>query len=399
MAHAATAQSVHPSCDPEELVARAAALVPVLRERAGQATAARCLPAETIEDFQRLELARCLQPVRFGGYGSDYRVFNRMVRALAQGCGSTAWVCGVYGEHNWLIGMFPEEAQHAVWDENPRALTASAFTPTGRAERVPGGFRISGRWPYSSGCDHAHWILIGAFVDGSGDPPEERVFLVPMQGATILDDWNVLGLAATGSRSVVFSETFVPAAHTLTPYDMKSGKVPGAALHPGYPLYGAPRSLFSTFSLASVPVGLAERAVEDFVSLTRERLSRGTRVAELETMQLTVAEAAARAETAAMLVENTCARNHAALVAGEDLTMERVAWSKRNSAHATRLALEAVTMLFHAAGTSALSCDHPLHALYCDTTAGAAHLALTWNRNARPYGQSRLGIPIDFDVL
>jgi alkylation response protein AidB-like acyl-CoA dehydrogenase len=399
MSPVAAAQSINRVRDPAELIDRAASLVPALRERAAKAAADRKLPDATIDDFQRLELARCLQPERFGGYGSDYRVFTRIIRTLAQGCGSTAWVCGVFGEHNWLIGMFPEEAQRAVWDENPRALTASSFTPTGKAVAVPGGFQISGRWTYSSGCDHAQWALLGAFVEGSGEPPQERVFLVPMEGTTILDDWHVLGLAGTGSKSIVFAETFVPATRSLTPLEMKTGKVPGAALHPGYPLYGAPRSLFSTYSLSCVPVGLAERAVKEFVGLTRDRMSRGTRVAELESMQLTVAEATARAETAAMLVETTCERNHAALVAGEDLTMERVAWSKRNSAYATRLALEAVSAIFHAAGTSALSCDHPLQALYCDTTAGAAHLALTWNRNARPYGQSRLGIPIDFDVL
>ncbi len=114
------------------------ALVPALRERAAEAAAERRLPDATIADFQRLELARCLQPVMFGGYGSDYRVFTRIIRTLAQGCGSTAWVYAVFGEHNWLIGMFPEEAQHAVWGENPRALTASSFTPTGEAVTVRG---------------------------------------------------------------------------------------------------------------------------------------------------------------------------------------------------------------------------------------------------------------------
>jgi 3-hydroxy-9,10-secoandrosta-1,3,5(10)-triene-9,17-dione monooxygenase len=381
----------------EELVARARSLVPTLRERAARATAERRLPDATIAEMQRLELVRCLQPVMFGGYGSDYRVFTRVIRTLAQGCGSTAWVYGVFGEHNWLIGMFPEEAQRAVWGENPRALTASSFTPTGDCATVPGGFRLAGKWSFASGCDHAHWLLLGAFVDG--DPAQERVFLVPMRAATVVDDWNVLGLAGTGSKTVMLRDVVVPAAHSLTPREMKAGTAPGAALHQGYPLYGAPRSLFSTFSLSSVPVGLAERAVEEFVAATRSRVSRGTRMAEVESMQVTVAEASARVEAAVAMVEATCARGHAAITAGETITTELVAWSKRNSAYATRLALEAVNAIFHVAGAGALRHDHPLQALFCDVNAGAAHLSLTWSRNARPYGQSRLGFPLDFEML
>jgi alkylation response protein AidB-like acyl-CoA dehydrogenase len=371
--------------------------VPALRERAAEAAAERRLPDATIADFQRLELARCLQPPMFGGYGSDYRVFTRIIRTLAQGCGSTAWVYAVFGEHNWLIGMFPEEAQRAVWGENPRALTASSFTPTGEAVTVAGGFRLAGKWSFASGCDHAHWLMLGAFVDS--DPAQERVFLVPMRAATVIDDWSVLGLSGTGSKSVVLRDIVVPAAHSLTPREMKAGTAPGAALHKGFPLYGTPRSLLSTFSLSSVPVGLAERAVEDFIAATRSRVSRGTRMAEVESMQLTVAEASARVEAAVAMVEATCARGYAALVAGEEITTELVAWSKRNSAYATRLALEAVSAIFHAAGASALRRDHPLQALFCDVTAGAAHLSLSWSRNARPYGQSRLGFPLDFGDL
>ncbi|MCC6778056.1 MAG: hypothetical protein IT537_15700 [Hyphomicrobiales bacterium] len=381
----------------EELVERARAMVPALRERARRATAERRLPDVTIAEMQELELARCLQPVMFGGYASDYRVFTRVIRTLAQGCGSTAWVYGVFGEHNWLIGMYPEEAQHAVWGDNPRVLTASSFTPTGTCTTVPGGFRLSGRWSFASGCDHAHWLLLGAFVDG--DPTQERVFLVPMRAATIVDDWNVLGLAGTGSKTVVLRDVMVPAAHSLTPREMKAGTAPGAALHRGYPLYAAPRSLFSTFSLSSVPVGLAERAVEEFVAATRERVSRGTRMAEVESMQVTLAEASAKVEAAVAMVETTCARGYAAMMGAEAMTTELAAWSKRNSAYATRLALEAVSSIFNVAGAGALRLDHPLQALFCDVNAGAAHLSLTFSRNVRPYGQSRLGFPLEFAEL
>src|SRR5437763_1766949 len=96
----------------DALIDGARSLIPALRERSAEAQAARKLPASTIADYKRLELMRCLQPTMFGGYGSDYRVFSKIVRTLAQGCGSSAWVACVHGEHSWVIGSFPEEAQH-----------------------------------------------------------------------------------------------------------------------------------------------------------------------------------------------------------------------------------------------------------------------------------------------
>src|SRR6187397_1640253 len=116
---------------PEILIERARSLVPVLRQRSAQATAERKLPQETIDDFRRLGLTRCLQPRMFGGYGSDYRVFSRMLRTLAQGCGSSAWVAAVHGEHNWVIGNYPEEAQREVWGSNPHAVASASVAPNG----------------------------------------------------------------------------------------------------------------------------------------------------------------------------------------------------------------------------------------------------------------------------
>ncbi len=97
-----------PPWDAEILIERARSLVPALRERSKETNALRKLPQETIDDFRRLELTRCLQPAMFGGYASDYRVFSRMLRALAQGCGSSAWVAAVHGEHSWVVGNFSE---------------------------------------------------------------------------------------------------------------------------------------------------------------------------------------------------------------------------------------------------------------------------------------------------
>jgi len=384
--------------NPLDLIERARALVPALRERAAETLAARQLPQATVDDIRRLELTRCLQPVSFGGYGSDYRVFSRILRTLAQGCGSTAWVCAVHGEHNWVVGNFSEAAQRDVWGSDPQAVASASFPPTGSAEAVPGGHRIKGKWSFASGCDSASWLLLAAFVKGEGKP-EERMFLIPKSKVRIVDDWHVLGLCGTGSKSLTVEETFVPLSHSVTLHDLKTGKTPGAALHRDSPLFRSPRALIATFSLTSVNVGLAERALDEFIAIQSARRSRGIRVADLETMQLAVAEAAAKVETAAAMVEQTIERNTALVASGEEVPVEQIALARRNSAYATRLAHEAIRLIFEMAGGTALHAANPLQEIFRDITAGASHVSLTWHRAAPGYGQIRLGMPVDIDAL
>ena len=158
----------------EILIERARSLVPALRQRAAETNALRKLPQETIDDFRRLELTRCLQPAMFGGYGSDYRVFSKMLRTLAQGCGSSAWVAAVHGEHNWVVGNFSEAAQRDVWGSNPHAVASASFPPTGTAEKMSGGYRLS----TAAGASPAASIMRNGYcsnaVTKDGGKPDER---------------------------------------------------------------------------------------------------------------------------------------------------------------------------------------------------------------------------------
>lgn len=384
--------------DAEILIERARLLVPALRQRSAQTNADRRLPKETIEDFRRLGLARCLQPATFGGYASDYRVFSKLLRTLAQGCGSSAWVCAVHGEHSWVIGQFSEQTQRDVWGDNPLAVASASFPPTGTAERIPGGHRLNGKWSFASGCDYAQWLLLAA-VDKDGGKAEERLFLVPAGELTIVDDWHVLGLAGTGSKSVVLKDVTVPDARSVSLHELKTGTAPGAAVHRDNALYRSPRSLLASFSLSSVNVGLAERAVAEFEDITRNRKSRGVRVAELESVQLKLAEAATQIESATMLIEQTIDRNTEAVEAGRQITAEQVAWTRRNSAYATQMSRTVVSTIFEIAGGTALYAGNPLQEIFRDAMAGTSHLSLAWHRIAPAYGQIRFGLPVDFDSL
>ncbi len=146
---------------PEAYLARVRALLPALRERAAQVEELRRLPDETFADFQREGLFRALQPKRYGGYELDPDVFYQAVAEVSAVCGSTGWILGVLGVHNWHVAILPPQAQEDVWGEDDSIQLSTSLAPTGSVERAPGGYRLKGRWSFSSGCDHCQWAVLG----------------------------------------------------------------------------------------------------------------------------------------------------------------------------------------------------------------------------------------------
>src|SRR5579885_467643 len=194
----------------EELIARAEALVPTLRARAGEAETQRRCPEETVADLGAAGLLRICQPARFGGYEHGWDVLCEVSRVLARGCGSQAWVGNIYNDHTQLLGMFELRAQEDVWGEDPDVRISAAVEPAGKARPVADGVIFSGRHRYSSGVDYAGWVLCGGLVHEDGKPPRRCFFLIPRRDITIIDDWTVIGLAGTGSKSFEVKDVFVP---------------------------------------------------------------------------------------------------------------------------------------------------------------------------------------------
>src|SRR5262252_2544555 len=196
--------------DERVLFEQALALVPRLAERSAATNRQRQIPDETIAEFHAAGILRILQPRRFGGLQGRFSLFSRIVEEFTFGCASSAWVYAVLAEHEWIIAQYPEQAQIDVWGENPEAVASSSLAPREAARHVPGGWRLSGRYPFLSGCDYAQWGIIGAFLGPKGDPRHIAYLLVPLAEVEIVDDWQVLGLLGTGSKSLVLHDVFVP---------------------------------------------------------------------------------------------------------------------------------------------------------------------------------------------
>src|SRR5271168_4254539 len=162
------------------MLERARVLIPLLAERAPEAAAARQVPAATIAEYRAAGILRILQPRRFGGLQGRFSLFSRIAEELTYGCASSAWVYAVLAEHQWIIAQYPEQAQIDVWGDDPLAVASSSLAPRAAAKKVAGGWRLSGKFPFSSGCDHAQWAILGAFLGQAGDPHSIAYLLVPL---------------------------------------------------------------------------------------------------------------------------------------------------------------------------------------------------------------------------
>ena len=285
------------------VLGRARTLIQRLAERAPAATAARKLLAETIAEYREAGIMRILQPRRFGGMQGRFSLFSRIVEELTYGCASSAWVYAVLAEHQWIVAQYPEQAQIDVWGDDPEAVAASSLAPRAAAKRVPGGWRLSGRYPFSSGCDYAQWAILGAFLGEAGDPRTIAYALAPLSEIEIVDDWQTLGLAGTGSKSLLLHDVFVPEHRTVMVADLFAGTPPGALVHPEYPVLRAPRGFLVSYSLPPVCITLGQRALDIACTALAGRVSRGTtKVAESEVVQMAIGEAAAAIDAATLLL-------------------------------------------------------------------------------------------------
>ena len=372
----------------EQLLARAASLVPVLRERAASCEAARSCPAETIEDFRRNGLLRICQPARYGGFELGWDVLAEVTQTLARGCASQAWIAMVYNDHCQLLGSFPLEAQDEIWGENADTFLSASLDPIGTARRVPGGVRYSGRHGFSSGIDHVQWVICGGRIEGS---EAASYFVLPKRDVTVIDDWHVMGLAGTGSKGFVVDQVFVPEHRILAVQAVTDeGSGPGTLINHA-PVYRAPRSGIAPVPFAAITIGIAEGFIEEYLRYTRPRKSRGTPMAELMGTQIAAGRATAEVEAAARLNIATAREAMAVLARGERLTQRQKLRVRCNAAIAAQLALGAVQQLFNMAGGRTLYQKNVLQRLVRDMLAAATHYGLDWNIAAANYGRDLLG--------
>jgi 3-hydroxy-9,10-secoandrosta-1,3,5(10)-triene-9,17-dione monooxygenase len=368
------------------LVKRAEALVPALRERAPMHEQLRRIPEETIADLRSAGLFRVFQPARYGGYELDYGPTQLALSgALGPACGSTAWVQSILACHAWLLGMFSEEAQDAVWGRNPDALIASSFaSTTGGGRPVDGGYLVSGQWQFSSGIDAADWLILNVPLDPA--TRYGRFALVPRSEWEIVDTWYAAGLRGSGSQDVRIREAFVSTAHTLDP-NAPGAEHPGATVNECY-IYRLPVVPVFPYNVAPPAYGVARGILDTFVEQTAGRPDRVNDPAK----HARIAESAAEIDAAAALLAANAAEFKRLTEAAEPFGPEHEARYRRDLAFAVQLCVRAVDRLAVALGAHGMLETNPVNRGLRDIHAIANHVGVAWDIVGPAYGRVRLGL-------
>ena len=377
-------------------------MTPQLKARAANADSLRRCPDQSVRELNDSGLMRLLQPRRVGGSELPWVALIDIGSELARGCGSTAWNWANYAVHHWMLAFWPVACQDEIWGADPAVLIASSVVfPAGKATRVSGGYRLSGRWPFSSGVDPSAWNMLGGIVQREGATDEYRIFLLPRDDYAIIDNWHVMGLRGTGSKDVEAMDVFVPEDRTLAVEATKGGgNHPGAAVNRA-PLFRIP--IFATFPymLTGIALGIAQGAYESVVDGLRGRVARysGKSLADMTALQIKIGEAAACIDTAGRVMRDHCQTAQTLAERGEvpDLLL-KATW-RRDGAFTAALCERAVDVLFKIGGGGALFDDHPLQRAFRDVHAATAHISMMWEPQATTFGRVVLGMPCDNPTL
>jgi 3-hydroxy-9,10-secoandrosta-1,3,5(10)-triene-9,17-dione monooxygenase len=371
----------------EELRHQTAALVPVLKERAARTEQLRQIPPETVQDLIASRLIRLGNPPRYGGLDVDYDAAFDVSWELGRACGSTAWCYSLWTVHNWWVGHFPAQAQEEFFASGPDTLASSALNPTrGKAEPVADGFRVSGHWSFSSGCDAARWVILA--VPG---PNGLLWTLLPRPDYEILDTWFTSGMRGTGSKDIVVKEAFVPAHRTIDPNRAGDGEWTGWELHRRLS-YRLPLRCMTGWDLVAPLIGIAQGAVDEFTSRFRGTSGPG-RTAESVLVQVRLAEASVEVDAARELHRRTVREILEKAERGEEFTPLERARYRRDKNFAAKLCVQAVNRLFEASGGSAILESEAMQRCHRDAHAASHHQGLSWDAAAEEFGRQALGLP------
>ena len=381
----------------DEAIEVARSLKPRLRERAAEAEQLRCLPDATVADLLESGLYGIMKPKLFGGSELGSETMIDVTVELASACASTGWVYMLWTAHMWMQALWPPDAQQEMW-KNPNTLASSVVSTAGDLIRVDGGYTFTGRGFFSSGVDHCNWLTAAINLKTDDDsPPERRWLLTPREEFEIIDDWHVVGLKGTGSKTIVLNDVFVPEGRTLDTKDVDAGTAPGREINK-HPMYGAIMNANFGSAMASPAIGAAKGFLEIFEEKLRSKVNNTDRPdvkssyipGGFETTMARYASAVAQVDAVhALALQN--ARRYSCVPAGDVTPAERAHY-RMHSPFVAQQSRRAVNALYEEGGGSGLLESSDLQRMWRDTNAAAAHHGLTWDWQADAWPKTILGL-------
>ena len=380
--------------DRDALLARAAAIRPILERNAEETDARRRLADGNVQALKDSGLCRLMVPLRFGGYQTSIRTYIDVLTEVGRGCGSTSWVASLVNVCAWLAALFPEKAQADVWSSNPDAWVAGSLAPNGEAVPVDGGWRVTGRWPWASGSLHAQWGACGIHMKNDrGEMANFGLSLMPMSDLRIEDTWFMVGMKGTGSNTIVAKDVFVP-EHRFLPYpNAFAGKY--RTEFTDEVVYRAALVPVTVLILAPSQLGVARAALDHALAKAPTRGITHTNFATQAAssgFQMQIAEAAMKIDTATLHAQRAADDLDCAAAESRVMDLTARARVRIDTALAAKYCRDAVELLVAAHGTSSLADSNRMQRLWRDVHTASHHAITEWQVNLEVYGKALLGI-------
>lgn len=383
----------------EEAIERARELSVMIRSRSQEGESLRHQPQENIDDFIASGLVRSLVPSRWGGHELDWKTLAGSAIEVSKGDASAGWCYSLLLLHSWMLAFFPNDAQKDVWKDNPDACLATSINPSPNSEilKEKGGYRLTGKWGFSSGINHCDWVMISAAAPQEDSQKEKKMlyFLVPKSELRVIDVWHVVGMRGTGSNLLELTDVFVPEYRTmeLNPWNLH-GISPGMEQNKA-PLYRIQLSAVMPVTLLSVILGATKGAYDIWRDMVigKNKSRKGEPVANLTHQQIRLAKVAAKLEAVDALLHKSLEL----VESGRVLDYKERVSLRRNYCYCAELCTEAMETIYTSSGAAASAESHPLQQFWRDIHAGAQHTAFNFDWVGELYGKLELGLPVSVE--
>ncbi|MCV7199278.1 acyl-CoA dehydrogenase family protein [Mycobacterium angelicum] len=370
-----------------DLVERVRAVLPSIAARAAETESLRRVPVENVDELRAAGYLSALVPAKYGGQELSLTEVGTATRLLASACPSTAWAMGLLMLHCHPIANFSGELQHEIWGSGDEPLICSSVAPVGKTTRTKGGIRLSGRFSFSSGCEHASWAILGFSLPNANGDAEPHFAVVPRQDYSIEDVWFAMGLRGSGSQDLVVEDAFVPHHRYEKMWLLNTGQASGFATNPA-PVYRLPFAPVNSLAFPAVVLGAAE-ALRDLYRdriRTRVRSYTGAKVVESSSALMRLAESSHELDAAARILDGHWSEMDARSLSPDIAGMDQWVTWRTGQTYATRLAVRAADRLFEAAGGSAIRDDNPMQRYWRDIHTAASHAYCDYDVAAQMFG-------------
>jgi 3-hydroxy-9,10-secoandrosta-1,3,5(10)-triene-9,17-dione monooxygenase len=375
------------------LVARAKGLNAVLTKNALQTEKDRRVVEENITALAEAGLFRTMVPKRYGGHEGSVRTHLEVTAAVAEACGSTAWVLALTNVCAWFTGLFEQRAQDDVFGAKPDARVAGVFSPSTQVERVEGGLKASGKWFWSSGCLHADWAMLGLLeTDKNGAVLGQYLALMPMSELSIEDTWFTAGMKGTGSNCVVAKDVFVPEHRLLPLMKAVNGEYPTPFKDEA--AYRAAFIPVAALILIGAQLGMSRAALAHVIEKAPQRAIAYTsfkKQTDSTAFQIQISKAAMKIDTAHLHAFRAADDIDNAALRGEFLDYKTRARVRADTGYVAQHACDAINMLMTAHGAGSFGDASPLQRIWRDSNTAARHAIVLQPVGEEIYGKALLG--------